>query len=85
MHYEVAPLEYAWPVNSGVLETTGSRPSTSLRPDVHPGNYEDNEHIVVFPERSEFFPDQAIRVDTVDPGEYARSHYREKPELPPGR
>jgi hypothetical protein len=83
--YEVAPFENAWPVNSGVLQTTGSIRFVSPGPDFHPGNYEDNEHIVVFPERSGFIPEEAIRVDMVDPGEYAKSDYDEKPELLPGR
>ncbi len=83
--YEVAPFENAWPVNSGVLQTTGSIRFVSPGPDFHPGNYEDNEHIVVFPELSGFIPDEAIRVDMVDPGEYAKSPYGQKPELPPGQ
>ncbi|MCP4787018.1 MAG: FecR domain-containing protein [Fuerstiella sp.] len=83
--YAVAPFENAWPVNSGVLQTTGSIRFVSPGPDFHPGNYEDNEHIVVFPERSAFIPEEVIRVDMVDPGEYAKSAYDEKPELPPGR
>lgn len=83
--YEVAPFENAWPVNSGVLQTTGSMRFVSPGPGFHPGNYEDNEHIVVFPERSGFISEEAIRVDLVDPGEYAKSNYDQKPELPPGR
>jgi len=83
--YEVALFENAWPINSGVLQTTGSMRFVSPGPDFHPGNYEDNEHIVVFPERSGFIPEEAIRVDMVDPGEYARTDYRDKPVLPSGR
>lgn len=83
--YEVSPFENAWPVNSGVLQTTGSIRYVSPGPDFHPGNYEDNEHIVVFPERTGFIPEEAIRVDMVDPGEYARTDYRDKPVLPSGR
>lgn len=83
--YEVAPFENAWPVNSGVLQTTGSIRFVSPGPDFHPGNYQDNEHIVVFPERTGFIPEETIRVDMVDPGEYARTDYRDKPVLPSGR
>ena len=82
--YDVAPFENAWPVNSGVLQTTGSMHFVSPGPDFHPGNYEDNEHIVVFPERSGFVLEEAIRVDMVDPGQYVRSRYREKRTLPAG-
>lgn len=83
--YEVAAFENAWPVNSGVLQTTGSIRFVSPGPDFHPGNYEDNEHIVVFPERHAVTPDESIRVDMVDPGEYVKSRYREKRVLPSGR
>lgn len=83
--YEVAPFENAWPVNSGVLQTTGSIRFVSPGSDFHPGNYEDNEHIVVFPERSGLIPKETIRADLVDPGQYARSRYREKRTLPAGR
>ena len=54
-------------------------------PDFHPGNYEDNEHLVVFPERSGVVLQKAIRADMVDPGEYAKSRYREKRTLPAGQ
>jgi hypothetical protein len=83
--YETARFENAWPVNSGVLQTTGSMRFVSPGPDFHPGNYEDNEHIVVFPERRGFVPAETIRVDLIDPGEYAKSLYRDKPTLSPGR
>lgn len=83
--YDASQFENAWPVNSGVLQTTGSMRFVSPGPDFHPGNYEDNEHIVVFPERRGFVPRETIRVDMVDPGEYAKSDYRQKPELPPGK
>ena len=83
--YETARFENAWPVNSGVLQTTGSMRFVSPGPDFHPGNYEDNEHIVVFPERRGFVSAETIRVDLIDPGEYAKSLYRDKPALSPGR
>ena len=81
----VALFENAWPVNSGVLQTTGSIRFVSPGPDFHPGNYEDNEHLVVFPNAAVSILKEAIRVDMVDPGQYARSRYREKRTLPAGR
>jgi hypothetical protein len=84
-HYEVTPFENAWTVNSGVLQTTGSIRFVSPGPNFHPGNYKDNEHIVVFSERSDFILDDTIRVDMVDPGEYAKSRYQDKRTLPAGR
>ncbi len=83
--YETSRFENAWPVNSGVLQTTGSMRFVSPGPDFHPGNYEDNEHIVVFPERRGFVSDREVRVDLVDPGEFAKSEYREKPILRSGQ
>ena len=83
--YKVTAFENAWPVNSGVLQTTGSIRFVSPGPDFHPGNYEDNEHIVVFPERNGVILKETIRVDMVDPGQYARSRYREKRTIPVGR
>ncbi len=83
--YEVAPFEGAWPVNSGVLQTTGSIRFVSPGPDFHPANCEDNEHIVVYPERSSVILKETIRVDLVDPDQYAKSRYREKETLPSGR
>jgi ferric-dicitrate binding protein FerR (iron transport regulator) len=83
--YETSRFENVWPVNSGVLQTTGSMRFVSPGPDFHPGNYEDNEHIVVFPERRGFVSAETIRVDLIDPGEYAKSLYRDKPALSPGR
>ena len=83
--YETSRFENAWPVTSGVLQTTGSMRFVSPGPDFHPGNFEDNEHIVVFPEKRGFEPGELVRVDMVDPGEYAKTRYREKPTLPTGR
>lgn len=79
--YETTRFENAWPVNSGVLQTTGSMRFVSPGPDFHPGNYEDNEHIIVFPERRGFFPNKAVLVDMLDPGQYARSDYNDKASL----
>ena len=83
--YETTRFENAWPVNAGVLQTTGSMRFVAPGPDFQPGNYEDNEHIVVFPERRAFVATESIRVDLLDPGEYAKSRYRDKPTLSPGR
>lgn len=83
--YEVMPFENAWPVNSGVLQTTGAVRFVSPGPGFHPGNYADNEHLVVFPERSGVTLEDVVRVDLGDPGEYLRSRYREKHKLMAGR
>ncbi|MEO1992181.1 MAG: hypothetical protein ABGW78_09645, partial [Pirellulales bacterium] len=79
--YDTSVFKNAWPVNSGVLQTTGSMCFVAPGPDFHPGSYEDNEHIVVFPERRGFVSNETIRVDMVDPGQYAKVRYEEKPIL----
>ena len=83
--FETSQFENAWPVNAGVLQTTGSLRFVSPGPDFHPVNYEDNEHIVVFPERRGFVAGEPVRVDMIDPGEYVKTRYKEKPILPGGR
>ena len=83
--YETSQFENALPVNYGVLQTTGSMRFVSPGPNFHPGNYKDNEHIVVFPEKRGFLSIESMRVDMIDPGEYEKSHYEEKPTLVPHR
>ena len=83
--YETSQFENALPVNYGVLQTTGSMRFVSPGPDFHPGNYKDNEHIVVFPEKRGFLSNESMRVDMIDPGEYEKSDYDEKPTLVPRR
>jgi hypothetical protein len=83
--FETSQFENTWPINYGVLQTTGSMRFVSPGPNFHPGNYEDNEHIVVFPEKRDFKASESIRVDMIDPGEYEKSLYREKPSLTPGK
>jgi len=83
--FEASQFENAWPMSSGVLQTTGAIRFVSPGPGFHPGNYQDNEHIVVFPEREGVLPRENVRVDMVDPGVYAKSPYREKRLLATGQ
>ena len=83
--YQTSQFENAWPLSSGVLQTTGNMRFVTPGPNFHPGNFKDNENIVVFPERKEIIPSQTIRVDLIDPGEYTRSRYDEKPTLASGK
>ena len=81
--YDVSPFEATWPVNSGVLQTTGSMRFVTPGPNFHPGNSVDNKHIVVFPERRGFIPAEPTHVDMVDPGRYERRRNEELPVLLP--
>lgn len=77
--YEIGVFEQAWPINSGVLQTTGVMKFVSPGPDFVPGRFEDSEHIVVFPERRGVLLESSIRVDVLEPGEYFR--LRDQPAL----
>ncbi len=77
--FETEPFEQAWPINSGVLQTTGVMKFVSPGPDFVPGRFEDSEHIVVFPERRSVLLDSSLRVDVLEPGEYRR--LRDQPPL----
>jgi ferric-dicitrate binding protein FerR (iron transport regulator) len=77
--FETDPFERAWPINSGVLQTTGVMKFVSPGPDFVPGRFEDSEHIVVFPERRGVLLESSLRVDVLEPGEYRR--LRDQPAL----
>lgn len=79
VEFETAPFEQAWPINSGVLQTTGVMKFVSPGPGFVPGRFEDSEHIVVFPERRGILLESSIRVDVLEPGEYLR--LRDQPVL----
>lgn len=77
--FETVDFRRTWPINSGVLQTTGVMKFVSPGPDFVPGRFEDSEHIVVFPERRGVLLESSIRVDVLEPGEYRR--LRDQPAL----
>lgn len=77
VEFEIERFERAWPINSGVLQTTGVMKFVAPGPGFVPGRYEDSEHIVVFPERRGVLLESSIRIDIAEPGEYRR--LRDKP------
>ncbi|MCP4892179.1 MAG: hypothetical protein GY904_37015 [Planctomycetaceae bacterium] len=79
VEFETESFERAWPINSGVLQTTGVMKFVSPGPGFVPGRFEDSEHIVVFPERRNVLLESALRVDVMEPGEYRR--LRDQPTL----
>jgi hypothetical protein len=84
--FETGPFETAWPISSGVLQATGSMRFVPPGPNINPGNYPDDEHIVVFPERRGVELRTDIRVNLVDPGEYnKRQPETEKKTLSAGQ
>ncbi len=83
--YEVAAFEKAWPVNSGVLQATGSMRFVSPGPNLDPEKYEDNEHILIFPEKKNVQLDAAIRVGQSDPGEFRLVPFEQTKTIPAGQ
>jgi len=82
--YDTAAFEKAWPITSGVLQTTGVMKFVSPGPGFVPGKYEDNEHIMVFPERRNVHLESSIAIDLAEPGEYRRLKRNEKLYLEAG-
>lgn len=85
VEFETTRYERAWPVNSGVLQTTGLMKFVSPGPGFVPGRYEDTEHIVVFAERRNVLLKEPLPVDLAEPGEYKRLRRREQDVLQPGQ
>ncbi len=82
--YETAIYEKAWPVTSGVLQTTGMMRFVSPGPGFVPGKFEDNEHFTVFLERRRARTTQPVQVDLTDPGEFRRIRRNDGPVIPAG-
>jgi ferric-dicitrate binding protein FerR (iron transport regulator) len=82
--YKVAAFEKAWPVNSGVLQATGSMKFVSPGPNFNPEKYEDNEHILIFPEQKNVLLDAPIRVGQSDPGEFRLVPFDQTKTIPAG-
>ncbi len=83
--YSTKRYENAWPVTSGVLQATGLMKFVSPGPDFVPGKYEDSEHILVFPERSQIRLPSDFRVDVTEPGKYIRVRRRDRQLLAAGQ
>lgn len=83
--YEPTRYEDSWPVTTGVLQATGLMKFVSPGPDFVPGRYEDNHHILVFPERSQVLTTADIAVDVATPGQYQRMRNAPQKTLPAGQ
>ena len=68
--FDTSLYENAWPVTSGVLQTTGILKFAAPGPDFVPGKFEDNDHIVVFREQQHVTLEAPVLVDLAEPGEY---------------
>ena len=72
--YDTYRYEEAWPVTSGVLQATGLMKFVAPGPEFVPGQYEDNERVLVFLERADARPSKEFFVDLIEPGLYKRIH-----------
>ncbi|HIG28016.1 MAG TPA: hypothetical protein EYQ50_09545 [Verrucomicrobiales bacterium] len=84
LSYDTAAFEKAWPITSGVLQTTGVMKFVSPGPGFVPGKYEDNEHILVFPESRNVHLKSPVAIDLAEPGEYRLIKRTEKLYLEAG-
>ena len=83
--YETNLFEDAWPVNSGVLQATGLMKFVAPGPEFVPGRFEDNQHILVFSERTGVVLKTELSVDLVEPGQYQRIHRTQQHQIEVGR
>ncbi len=67
--YNPTVFARAWEVNAGVERNSG--PVRLAMPGHHPSSDDSEGEVQIFVERSRFVADQAIEVDTLDPGHFA--------------
>ena len=70
--YATMRYENAWPVTSGVLQSTGLMKFVSPGPDFVPGRIEDSNRILVFRECSRVILESDLEVNVTEPGQYIR-------------
>lgn len=68
--FETAPFRRTWPVTSGILATTGEVIPAPPNTPKMVASYEDDEHIIVIPERRAFRLPDRLPADITTPGEY---------------
>ena len=83
--YATERYEDAWPVTSGVLQATGLVKFVSPGSEFVPGKYEDSDHILVFPERSQVLLNSDLKVNVSEPGQYMRVRRHSKQPIAAGQ
>lgn len=71
--YDPTPYEDCWPVNWGVLRSSGVVRFDNPGPPFRPHEYEDNDHIIAFFESDNVPVTQDIAASINEPGEYRMS------------
>jgi len=69
--FNAAQFERTWPVSYGVVDATGQVRFVEPAPRIIPRKFEDNDHLVVFPERESIVLDAALPVAVDRPGTYS--------------
>nr|WP_226895578.1 FecR domain-containing protein [Luteolibacter marinus] len=68
--FETTPFRRTWPLTSGILATTGevipAPPDTPRKV----ADYEDDDHVIVIPERRSFLLPDRLAADITSPGRY---------------
>lgn len=85
--YDVSKFEKSWPVTAGVLHTVGMVKFAPPGPITKLLQYEDDEHLVILPERGKFKVSKKMkaRVNITDPGQYSKRGSLENGRIEVGR
>lgn len=68
--FEPSAFKHTWPVASGIQSTTGQViPAPPNTPEIVAA-YEDDDHVIVIPERRAFLPPSELPIDADKPGTY---------------
>lgn len=72
--FEPAPFQRTWPVASGIRTTKGEVVSAPPGTPAYLAALENDEHILVIPERRDLAPESGTRADITSPGVYEGSN-----------
>jgi hypothetical protein len=82
--FDVRPYERAWPMTFGVIGATGVVRFVRPGPKVFPRKIEDNDHLIVIPEREAVTLKEPVIVSITEPGHYDGPFFGLAETLPAG-
>jgi hypothetical protein len=82
--FDGSEYRHTWPVAWGVLGSTGAVKFVEPRPRLVPRTYEDDLHLIVFPERESAVLSSDVKVAVGEPGDYAGPFDPARAALPAG-
>jgi ferric-dicitrate binding protein FerR (iron transport regulator) len=74
VEFDGRPFARSWPIAYGVLSATGVVKFVEPAASIVPGRYEDDEHLIVFPENEAVRLADSLNVTVDRPGSYVGSH-----------